>query len=387
MSHPISLPLQTAILTLGVVAIGANGLLLSPILSDVAADMGTTPVIVARVISVYGAATALSALLLAGLIDRFGVRTALRGAALVVVLALFASALSPTWQLLALAQAVTGLAAGIMLPALYTAATAGAPRGEGARVLSRVLSGWALSLVLAVPAAALVADLLNWRFAYVGLALITMASGFGFSILPMRADQGASTSSMLPARAILIDGVPRLLAVNLMFMTAFYGTYALIGTYVRTLLGLDAAAASLVVLTYGLGFGLAGFLGNLVDRLGPARIFPPLLGLIALIYLAMPVTMQTLPLAAALTFLWGFFNHFGLNIIVLRLSERSVAARGAVMGANSAVTYGAVFAGPLLMGFTYQHWGFAPVALTGAVLLIVGAGLAHTARHQRAPAE
>ena len=65
---------QTIILTAAVAVIGSNSLVLSPILADVAAGLGTTVVAVSRAIAAYGGATALSAFVLAPRIDHVGPR-------------------------------------------------------------------------------------------------------------------------------------------------------------------------------------------------------------------------------------------------------------------------------------------------------------------------
>ncbi len=56
------------LLMLGVAVVGSNSLALSPILSDVAADLRASPVEVARANAAYGGATALAALTLGGLV-------------------------------------------------------------------------------------------------------------------------------------------------------------------------------------------------------------------------------------------------------------------------------------------------------------------------------
>ena len=73
--------------------------------------------------------------------------------------------------------------------------------------------------------------------------------------------------SLLPA--LRTPGVPALLVVCFGYMTAFYGMYAYLGDHLRQALGVSSATAGLVVLAYGVGFGLAGFGDRMVDRLGP----------------------------------------------------------------------------------------------------------------------
>jgi predicted MFS family arabinose efflux permease len=139
---------------LSVAIVGSNSLALSPILADVARDLGSNAVEVARANAAYGGATALSALLLGQPIDRHGPRPVLAGALGALALAMLASAAAVHWAWLAAAQAAAGVAAGLVLPATYALATSTAPKGQGAQVLGRVLTGWSLALVAGVPLSA-----------------------------------------------------------------------------------------------------------------------------------------------------------------------------------------------------------------------------------------
>ncbi len=128
--HLTAVSLQTAILTAGIAVVGSNSLVLSPILGDVATAMAATPVAVSRAIAAYGGATALSAFLLAPQIDRIGPRRALLGGMVGLAAATLLSAFAMHWLMLAAAQALAGLGAGIILPSIYTLATTIAPPGR-----------------------------------------------------------------------------------------------------------------------------------------------------------------------------------------------------------------------------------------------------------------
>lgn len=359
----------TPLLVLGIVVVGSNAFVLSPILTDVAQDFGTTAVAVARVISAYGISTAISALFLAGAIDRYGARRMLCMTATVLTTALLVSAASQSWQVLAAVQACAGVAAGIMLPAIYATATSSAPGRQGARALGRVLNGWAISLVAGVPVSALITEYGGWRWAYVTLAAFAFTALLGFlgCRLPVNSSDATRVS---PLAALRTPGIPALLLICFGYMSAFYGVYAFLGDHLRLVLGLDAALAGAVVLAYGAGFGLASLGTFLLDRIGPARIFPFSLAAIALIYLLLIPASRSYEGALCAALVWGIVNHYGLNILVLLLSEQRPDARGTILGLHSAVTYTAVFAGPLFMGYLYAVYGFAGISLAASGLAL-----------------
>ena len=376
----------TFVLLLGVAVIGSNSLVLSPVLTDVAVDLGTTPLVVSRAIAAYGGATALSALFLGFTIDRYGVRAVLVAGSLLLAVATFGSALAGSWVALAAAQALAGFAAGVMLPAIYAAATAAGGEEEGAQVLGRVLTGWSVSLVAGVPVSALIAERFGWQTGYVALGLVVLMGLIGFLRLPPSDDaperrRAGPTTTLAAAR---IAGVPALLAAQFLFMTAFYGTYAFFGDHLRATLGMSAGAAGLVVLAYGVGFGIASLGDRLVDRAGPARALPFALGFVVLAYATMPLTTAVQAGAYAAAFVWGFANHFVLGVIVLRLGKLGGPERGSVLGLNSAVTYAGALAGPLALGPLYAGSGFAVLAL-GAAGSVALAALATLVGVRRRP--
>ena len=366
---------------LSVAVVGANSLALSPILGNVAADLATTPVAVARANAAYGGATALSALCLGGLADRHGAHRILVWGLVGLAAAMLASAGATHWAWLAAAQAGAGLAAGVVLPATYGLATSVSPPGREAAVLGRVLTGWSVSMVIGVPVAAWVATFASWRASYGGLALLLAIAALGIARrAPAPRPKASPTGGFL--QTLRSPGVAPLLMVCCLFMTAFYGVYSYLGDQVRRQLGLDAGQAGLVVLAYGVGFGLAMLGDRLVDRLGPGRLFPLVLLLLALVYAALaPASLGWVPILA-LTTLWGFLNHFGLNIMVLRLAAAAGERRASALALNSAVTYAGALVGAGMFGMLYERFGFGALSATAAACLAVAVPLAVTGRRR-----
>ncbi|MDA8870039.1 MFS transporter [Rhizobiaceae bacterium] len=363
----------TFVLLFGIAVIGSNALVLSPILTDVARDLGTTPTIVARAIAINGGASAISALLLGFSIDRYGVRTVLVACSMLLAAGTFGSAFATSWVWLCVAQAAAGLAAGAMLPAIYAVATTTGRPDEGARILGRVLTGWSLSLVVGVPVSALIAQHFGWHSSFVVLGCLSLLAALGFTTMPASdalVRENAATgvdgdAEIRPHRGLKIPGVPALLVAQFLFMTAFYGTYSFFGDYLRTVLHLSTSMAGLVVLSYGVGFGLATLGDGLLDRHGPAKVLPFALGLVAFAYATMPFVAVSLAGVFVTASSWGFANHFVLNTVVSRLSALGGPARGRVLGLNTATTYAGALVGPLMLGALYSFGGFAALA-TGA---------------------
>lgn len=378
------IPAAAYALCLCIGVIGSNSLVLGPIAPQVAESFGQGTPAVMTASGAFGIGTALAAILLGRLIDRFGAGFTLRVALALFTLALAASAAAPALPMLVAAQFVAGLAAGVALPSIYTLAAAVAPAGRESDTIGIVLSGWTLSMVAGVSLSAVLADSVGWRFVY-GFA--AAASALALLVAQAMKFQGApaAATTSSPLTALRVPGVAPLLIACAGFMASFYGVYAYIGDHLHRALGLPLSANGLLALTYGLGFGAAAFLDGLIDRFDAGRYLPAMFLAVALVYLGMGAASDSYVLTLATVFLWGLANHFGLNVLILRLGALDPARRGAVMGLNSGVTYLALFAGTASFGALYTAAGFAilPVAAAGLMLL---AGLsASLARARPAP--
>lgn len=381
------MPNPVLVLVAAVAAVGSNGMMLSPLLADVAGAMGATPVEVARATAVYGGATALSALLLAPRIDRVGAGRMLVAGLAALLVAVIGSALAGHWAALAAAQALAGVGAGVCLPAAYALATATAAPGAEARTLGRVLAGWSVSMVACVPASAVLADAFGWRAPFLALAVVVAAALAAATRLPTVPEPTAPAAPVRPLAALSIPGVPALLGVCLAFMAAFYGVYGFMGDHLCTTLDLSTAAAGLPVLAYGLGFGLAGLADQAVAaRIGPRRTLPVALAIVAAIYALLGPATAGFPTTVALAGLWGAANHVAMNALILRLTAARPSARGAILGINSAVTYLGALVGVAGAGGLYGTFGFGPVTAAAAGLLAGAALLAGADRAARSTA-
>ena len=371
------------ILTCAIGVIGANSLALSPISRTIAADLpGISAEDVMIGSAAYGVGTAISALVLAPLADRFGAGRSLILALMALTMALALSALAPDLPVLLAAQALAGLAAGAALPAIYTLAARVAPAGAEGRVMGQVLTGWTLSLIFGVTLSAVLTEILHWRAVF---GLISGVSAvLAALLLSMRLPQSAGAVTS-PLTALRVPGAGRGLVVVAALMLSFYGPYTYLGPFLTGAMGLSASQATLPVLGYGIGFGLAARLDRLIDHRPYGQLAPIVFASVAACLLGMAAAASSLSLIAfVLVGLgWGVANHLALNLAIGRLNALDPNQRGAIMGLNSAVTYGCVFAAASGFRPVVEIWGFAWVPVIAAGL--IGLAVLETARRPTAP--
>lgn len=370
-----AVPATTYLLTICVGVIGCNSLVLGPIAPQLAQDLGVSVPTVVAASSGFGLGTALSALLFARHIDRLGARRVLQIALALFAAALAVSAVAPGIVLLILAQSAAGVAAGVALPAIYSSAAAIAPPGRESKVIGIVLTGWTLSMVAGVSLSAVLADIVHWRAVFAAVAALALVALASLSLSKLD-EARAENVAPSPLAALSIPGIVPLLIVCGAFMTAFYGVYGYLGDHIHRGLGQSLSANGLVALSYGAGFGGAAFLDGLVDRLGARRVMPFAYLAVACVYLAMGLLGGSFAILVILVGLWGLTNHFGLNVLVMRLTALDPERRGTIMGLNSAVTYFAVFLGSTGFGPIYEGFGFSAASFTGCALTLVAVVMA-----------
>ena len=81
-------------------------------------------------------------------------------------------------------------------------------------MLGRVLTGWSVSLVVGVPASALIADLAGWRASFLALAALAAASLTGTVRLPAGRPATAALEPVGLLAPLAYPTVPSLLLVS-----------------------------------------------------------------------------------------------------------------------------------------------------------------------------
>ena len=362
-------------LLMAVSVVGCNSLAFSPILSDLSQAFNQEPGIVARAAGAYGGATAFASFFLARYSENIGMRKMLMIGCSLLTVGIGSSALANNWMMLAASQLIAGLAAGIMLPAIYAMASSIAPKGKESVYVGRVITGWSLAMVIGIPFAALIADLWGWRIAYVIMAVFCACSLMGMRQLPPYKRQ-QKTKTLSAKKVLQIPDVFIVLLICLLFMLSFYGVYLFIGDYARTNLGISASKAGLLVMSYGAGFALGSVGDPIIDRYGARRSIRLVLFSIAAMYASMFIMTSSLIPLIIVCLIWGFVNHFGLNCILVILNNADPDNKGAIMGIYTSITYIATLLATLIFGYLYSHYQFSALIILAMLNCLTAAFIA-----------
>lgn len=273
-----------------------------PMLGVLAADIGVGERAIGFIPTLTQLGYALGILLLAPLGDRHDRRTIILLKAALLIVALLACGMAPSFALLLAASLAIGLTATLAQDIVPAAATLAHDAQRG-RIVGTVMTGLLLGILLSRVVSGVIAAHFGWRsvfvLAAVGIACVAVAAARG---LP----RFAPTTDM-PYRALLgslLDLVrrhPRLrhaaLAQGLLSMgfSAFWSTLAVMLHGAPFHLGSDVAGA----------FGLAGaagalaapLAGHIADRRGPDWVTRVGAGLTALAFAAMCLGPALSPVA------------------------------------------------------------------------------------------
>jgi len=230
-------------------------------------------------------------------------------------------------------------------------------------------------MVAGVSLSAVLADLVHWRAVFAAVALLATIAVAALTMSSLH-DSRKSGPAPSPLDALAVPGILPLLIACGAFMTAFYGVYGYLGDHLHSGLGEPVSANGLAALAYGFGFGAAALLDGVIDRLGARRVMPFAYLLVAAVYVAIAVASGGFGPILATVAIWGLANHFGLNVLVMRLTALDPSRRGTIMGLNSSVTYLAVSVGTTGFGPLYTGLGFAACAMIAALLMLVSAAAA-----------
>jgi predicted MFS family arabinose efflux permease len=356
------------LLTLSIAAVGIQALMLSPLLTDIAAGLGTGPKEIGFAAAAYGVGVAAAALLAAPQLGRWPKREAIRIAFFVLAVSLALCGFAWDWRVLAGAQLFAGLASGVIIPATY-ALTGDIARPENrSQAVGKVLFGWSVAMVGGVPLAALLSAFVGWRGTFLIVCAVAAAMTIAGTLLPKVASHGDG-ERVRYGDVLRLPGAWAGYLATFAYMIGFYQTYTFIGDHVRQLHGAGAWLGGTISLAYGLGFGVGVIFDKWIDAKGPSNVLPLGLSLVGLNYLLLPFAAENIVAVAAYPFIWGLANHFCMTILVSFMGSLSPALRGTVMGLFSFTTYVALGTAGAVYGPVYDSRGFFVVAFASAATL------------------
>jgi predicted MFS family arabinose efflux permease len=347
-----------------------NGLVMAPVLEQMAREFGITTGTAGLVVAAYGAPGIAVALLSGPYSDRIGRKPFLVLGPLVMGISTLAAAIAPSFGLIVAARIASGVGAAVIFPNSNATVADVFPFRERGKAIGAVIGMNTMASVIGVPIAGIVAEATTWRVSAI--------------VLFLRLPNAPGTNRELRVRALyalIITDRSAVSAVVSSFLGGlFWFTWATyIVVFFQRTYGLSQGLASTYALTQGLGVLIGSQVGGrLGDRRGHRRIVAA--SVLIAGFLLFLQTNLPLPLAAA-----GALNLLLSGVIGARfatntslMTEQVPEARGTMLALSASVAGLATVFAATVGGFFVDGPGFwllgafcfAAAALSAAIVTL-----------------
>lgn len=345
------------------------------VLTEMAASLGITPGQAGQTVTVTALAGLLVAPTVGLMLPRLDRRTLLTLAAASAAVSSLVVAIAPSLVAILVARFLLGAAiSAFWSMSITVAARLSSPERIGRAVMFGS-AGLSLATVAGVPLGVALSEALDWRLAFLSVAVATAVVGIAVRVVLPPVPPAAASSLGILVDTLRRPGVAGGMTGHVLVVLGHFLAY----TYVRlSLERIPDVDAGTVVLLLAL-FGVGGFVGNLVVGVVVDRAFARLAVVGPLVIAAAIAAVVLSPTAMAViaiaVLIWGFFFSSWLIIVNTwvghRMPDRLEAGGSLVVtGFQLAITI-AAGAGGLLVDAT----GVVTVDAIGIALLVIGAVL------------
>lgn len=375
---PGRLRLVILAMALGAFAIGTTEFASMGLLPQIARSLEVSVPQAGMLITLY----ALGVVIGAPLVTMAAVRVP-RARLLVVLIALIglgnlASAIAPSFTVLALARFVAGLPHGAFFGVSALVASRLSPPGRRARSVSLVMLGLTIATMLGVPASTALGQSVGWRSAYVIVVVLAAASTLAIWRLVPEPEGSTGSGSIRGELGALRRGQVWFgLGIGAIGFGGMFAVYSYVGEIVPGVMGLGERAVPVALFVFGVGMTVGNVIaGRLADRSVYGTI---LLGLVG-----MAITLAVFALVAqhaiagmALLFAIAVTSQLmgpSLQLFLLDASPDAPSLAAALH--HSALNIGNSLGAALGAAVLAAGWGLLAPAWTGVVLAVLGLGIA-----------
>ncbi|MFF3762565.1 MFS transporter [Streptomyces sp. NPDC001922] len=374
------MPLALLALAISAFGIGTTEFVMMGLLPNVANDLGTSVPTAGYLVSAYAIGVVVGAPLLTALGSRIP-----RKRMLVLLMGLFtvgnlASALAPTFGLLAAGRVLAGLPHGAFFGVGAVVAARLVDEGRQARAVATMFLGLTVANIVGVPVGTLLGQQLGWRATFLvvtGIGVLAMAA-LARLVPHMPLDERAGLGRELRAlgnRQVLLG-----LLTAVFGFAGVFAVYSYLASMMTEVTGLAETSVTVVLALFGTGMTLGALVaGPLTDRALRPTLYGSL-GALAVILVVFDFTVHVTWAALVTVVLLGavgFMTTTPLQMLVMNKAQQAptLASASNHSAFNLANAGGAWLGGAAIAA----GWGWTSPTLVGAVLAVLGLGIAAVA--------
>ncbi|MBT2565827.1 MFS transporter [Arthrobacter sp. ISL-85] len=364
-------------LAMGGVGIGVTEFTMMGLLKEVEQGLGISTPEAGHLISAYAVGVVVGAPLLAAVGARLPRKKLALGLLLFFTVANLTSFIAPDYGSMLVSRFAAGLPHGAFFGVAAVIAASLVPPARRGWAISMVMAGLSVSNVVGVPFATWLGQTFGWRLLFVLVGAIgLLALAMVWKFVPFQhAHPDASIRRELGALKRL--QVWLALLVGIVGFGGFFATYTYIAHTMTAVAGIPSALIPLVVALYGLGMVAGNIVGGrLADKSVMGTLYR-VLPAIAVALVAYAVAAHWQWSAMVMVFVVGASGSMLIPALQTRLLDASPDAPSLASSLNHAALNVANALGAFLGGLVIAlGWGFVAPALVGAVLAVLGFGVA-----------
>ncbi|MDQ0769787.1 DHA1 family inner membrane transport protein [Pseudarthrobacter defluvii] len=364
-------------LAMGGVGIGVTEFTMMGLLKEVEQGLGISTPEAGHLISAYALGVVVGAPVLAAVGAKLPRKKLAMRLLLFFTLANLSSYVAPDYGSMLISRFAAGLPHGAFFGVAAVIAASLVPPTRRGWAISMVMAGLSVSNVVGVPFATWMGQTFGWRLLFVLVGAIgLLALGMVWKYVPFQAAHpDASIRRELGALKRL--QVWLALLVGIVGFGGFFATYTYIAHTMTAVAGIPSALIPLVVALYGLGMVAGNIVGGrLADRsvMGTLYWVLPAVAVALVVY---AVAAHWPWSAMVMVFVVGASGSMLIPALQTRLLDASPDAPSLASSLNHAALNVANALGAFLGGLVIAlGWGFVAPALVGAVLALLGFGVA-----------
>nr|WP_229592723.1 MFS transporter [Klebsiella pneumoniae] len=349
--------------------IGADELLLGPILTPVGNDLSVRPESVAFFVTAYSLANAACAFFFGVLSDRYGRMRILIPASILFAAASLETGLAATFEMAMFFRVLTGAASAGMLPVAFAIAS-DAGGTNAVRRIAFVSAGLTLGMIMSPGLGALLTALFSWRVAFIALGLAAVPFAALTFVIKPQSHSVVVITKPKPKAPLLVPGALGALIAMGFGLGGGIGIFTLIGERLRDVAGYGTG---IIGLTYVL-LGVLSMAGNfmmpvMISCLGDGRRVMRIALVICLVMNVMVFSVASaLPWSLLIALpLWALAGGVGSPALQYHIARLAPARRGALIALGMSLMHIGIALSASLAGIGYAN-GSLWVAALGTVL-------------------
>ena len=364
-------------LAMGGFAIGTTEFTMMGLLKEIEQGLNISTPEAGNLISAYALGVVVGAPIFAALGARLPRKQLALGLMLFLSIANLTSFIAPDYGTMLITRFASGLPHGAFFGiAAVIAASLVAPTKRG-WAISMVMGGLTIANVIGVPAATWLGQTFGWRLLFVVVGVIGLATSvLLWKFVPFEpAHPEASIRRELGALKRI--QVWLALLIGIIGFGGFFATYTYISHTMTSVAGIPQSLIPLVVALYGLGMVAGNILGGRIADKSVMGTIYRVLPLIALALVTYAVAAHWAWSAFIMVFIVGGIGSMLIPPLQTRLLDASPDAPSLASSLNHSALNIANALGAFLGGVVIAWgWGYVAPALVGAVLAILGLGVA-----------